>query len=180
MSEHESTGSTFDRRSALKKAAVAGAVAWTAPVVLSSGASAMDGTCTPKCLPAVGSSLTWAGTGCQGNSVLTLQYRYSTPTCPCGGDAVLGALQLSSTAGTATESGGIVTVTIASFSIPSEFTLTVVQAASCSDRADDPCASTCTTVYTMGTGVPDGESCFDSTGNASVFPESSGCVASSA
>jgi hypothetical protein len=41
----------IDRRSALKKAAVAGAVAWTAPMVLSSRVSAGDGFCTPKCDP---------------------------------------------------------------------------------------------------------------------------------
>ena len=45
----------IDRRSALKKAAVAGAIAWTAPAILSSHVHATDfipGTmCTARCLP---------------------------------------------------------------------------------------------------------------------------------
>ena len=46
--------SGFDRRSALKKAAVAGAVVWTAPVLLSDSAQAtqfLPGGCTAKCGP---------------------------------------------------------------------------------------------------------------------------------
>ena len=42
----------MDRRSALKKAAAAGAIAWTAPMILSSTAHAVNvgnGVCTPKC-----------------------------------------------------------------------------------------------------------------------------------
>lgn len=44
----------IDRRSALKKAAAAGAVVWTAPVLLSDSAQAVDilpGGCTAKCGP---------------------------------------------------------------------------------------------------------------------------------
>jgi hypothetical protein len=52
LEQTETPSGGFDRRSALKKAAVAGAVAWTAPMVLSSRASAAgDGFCTPKCDP---------------------------------------------------------------------------------------------------------------------------------
>lgn len=41
----------LDRRSVLKKAAVGGAVAWTAPMIASSTASASSGIATPKCAP---------------------------------------------------------------------------------------------------------------------------------
>jgi len=41
----------IDRRSALKKAAVAGTVIWAAPTLLSSRVLADDSLCTPKCYP---------------------------------------------------------------------------------------------------------------------------------
>lgn len=50
MEDSTQLGSGFDRRSALKKAAVAGAVVWSTPMVLSSRVSATD-VCTLKCLP---------------------------------------------------------------------------------------------------------------------------------
>jgi hypothetical protein len=40
---------SIDRRSALKKAAAAGAIAWTAPMIISSTAHAASTVCTPKC-----------------------------------------------------------------------------------------------------------------------------------
>lgn len=48
---------TLDRRAALRKAATAGAIAWVAPTVLSSEASATTA-CTPKCAPVGGGSFT--------------------------------------------------------------------------------------------------------------------------
>lgn len=59
----------FNRRSALKKAAVAGAVVWTAPVLLSESAQAvqfLDGGCTAKCGPSATVSVTGSATtrGC--------------------------------------------------------------------------------------------------------------------
>lgn len=39
----------FDRRSVLKKAAVAGTIAWAAPAIISTSVDAQDGTFTPKC-----------------------------------------------------------------------------------------------------------------------------------
>ena len=48
------TRSGFDRRSALKKAAAAGTIAWTAPTILSETAHAVQilpGGCTAKCTP---------------------------------------------------------------------------------------------------------------------------------
>jgi len=48
----ERVAPAIDRRKALQKAAVAGAVAWSAPLILSETAHAQPGVCTPKCRPA--------------------------------------------------------------------------------------------------------------------------------
>jgi len=50
MTNQGKTG--FNRRAALKKAAVGGAIVWAAPTILSSRASAVPPPCTPKCCPA--------------------------------------------------------------------------------------------------------------------------------
>ena len=42
---------SFDRRSALKKGAAAGAIVWTAPMIISTEAGASADTFTPKCGP---------------------------------------------------------------------------------------------------------------------------------
>ena len=81
----------IDRRSAIKKAAAAGAIVWTAPTVLSQAASAQTGTpCTPKCSPATFTTVPLSGYGyCNGNGKKAL-FIYPTPgsgafSCPCGG-----------------------------------------------------------------------------------------------
>ena len=54
MSEHTSETverGGFDRREALKKAAVAGGIVWAAPMIMSSPARAQATPCTPKCAP---------------------------------------------------------------------------------------------------------------------------------
>mgnify|MGYP003573497193 CR=1 FL=1 len=82
----------IDRRSAIKKAAAAGAIVWTAPTVLSQAAAAQTGTpCTPKCSPATFTTVPLSGYGyCNGNGQKSL-FIYPTPgsggfSCPCGGD----------------------------------------------------------------------------------------------
>lgn len=83
----------IDRRSALKKAAVGGAVAWSAPTLLSSTAAAQTpgGFCTPKCYPV---QTTPGVTGCTYCIGGPTQFRQaagltfssgSGATCPCGG-----------------------------------------------------------------------------------------------
>lgn len=64
--EQESVGGSIDRRSALKKAAAAGVVVWTAPTLLSSTVSA-DHICTLKCAPQGAASVTLAGLGRKGD-----------------------------------------------------------------------------------------------------------------
>jgi hypothetical protein len=82
------TSTGLDRRSALKKAAVAGAVAWTAPTILSSEAHAVEliGACTAKCAPnptiAVGgTSFLFCNTN--GAKWVRLTFSVSGIVCPC-------------------------------------------------------------------------------------------------
>lgn len=174
----QSSGPRFDRRQAVKRAAVAGAVAWSAPVVLSSRAQAMDGTCTPKCLPVAGpSTAPGISRDCLGNGsnrVVRIVLTGVNPVpvnCPCGGDAVLGQLQVTSSAGAAAVNGTTVTIFILT-GFPSTFEVTATQTASCNDRADDPCESTCTTVYRVSVG-------FSNNGNCNGFSQSVAVLRSS-
>ena len=81
----------IDRRSVLKKAAVAGAVAWTAPVILSNTAFAAS-VCTPKCAHANVTLTATAQDACtapvtevpSGNKILLFSINLpSGATCPC-------------------------------------------------------------------------------------------------
>lgn len=99
--DNASRGSSgIDRRSALKKAAIAGTVAWTAPVILSETAHAVDliGACTAKCAPNPTFTLQpTTGLICNSNGAkwAGLTFSVPLPVCPCGaggGSAtVLGA-----------------------------------------------------------------------------------------
>ena len=85
-------GEVHDRRNVLKKAATLGAIAWTAPVVLSFPASAAAA-CTPKCLP-VGTPHLTASTidVCLNHAyrvTVTLTVTPGSVTCPCGGVATV-------------------------------------------------------------------------------------------
>jgi hypothetical protein len=94
----------IDRRSAIKKAAVAGALVWATPVILSGTAYA--GVFTPKCVPPTPTSGTTASTpqcnddvDLSGDITITL-----ATTCPCGGTYQVCAKKTgaSSSAGTFT------------------------------------------------------------------------------
>jgi hypothetical protein len=91
----------IDRRSALKKAAAAGAIAWTAPTILSQTAHAVDfingSTCTAKCAPPTGVTVTGTITyiGCaqdippgQQPVRASITQISTTAGCPCGGAVV--------------------------------------------------------------------------------------------
>jgi hypothetical protein len=88
--DNPSRGSSgIDRRSALKKAAIAGTVAWTAPVILSETAHAVDliGACTAKCAPNPTFNLQPnTGLVCNSNGAKWAALVFSVPTavCPCG------------------------------------------------------------------------------------------------
>lgn len=86
---------SIDRRSALKKVAIGGAIAWSAPTLMSSRASASEvAFCTPKCFYT--SSITISGTvkwlGCDSNPPgqqgmffeVNLGEASATASCPCG------------------------------------------------------------------------------------------------
>ena len=90
-----------DRRAFLKRAAAAGALAWTAPIVLSAPAQA-GGVTTPAGLPIVEQPLptivesTCSGRG-SGNNPRTIVVEVSVPaptvTCPLGGPAQITSIQ---------------------------------------------------------------------------------------
>jgi hypothetical protein len=103
MSEHTSETverGGFDRREALKKAAVAGGIVWAVPVIMSSPARAQAPPCTPKCAPDT-TAFSFAGTtvrklGCTDPNAPNGQEQYiieasvvvtATATCPCSGTA---------------------------------------------------------------------------------------------
>ena len=81
-----------DRRSLIKKAAVAGTLVWAAPVVLSSKAAAVDfipGTnCTLKCLPNPNISIdanTMLYCPGPGRKWAQINFTVNEAVCPCGG-----------------------------------------------------------------------------------------------
>jgi hypothetical protein len=88
--DNASRGSSgIDRRSALKKAAIAGTVAWTAPAILSETAHAVDlvGACTAKCAPNPTISVSpTTGLVCNTNGAKWAQLTFSVSgiVCPCG------------------------------------------------------------------------------------------------
>ena len=77
----------FDRRSMLKKGAVAGTIAWSAPTLLSSRALAGTGSpCTPKCGPSPSSGSLDVAVYCtEGSGAKWAQVWLNTvaTTCPC-------------------------------------------------------------------------------------------------
>ena len=90
----------FDRREALKKAAIAGGIVWAAPVIASSKASAQEA-CTLACAPTASSAdITIFGTKgpCIAGAPAGQQRRIFTindvtvdsgAVCPCGGTATV-------------------------------------------------------------------------------------------
>ncbi len=78
----------LDRRALLRKVAAAGAVGWTAPVILSKPAAA-SGTFTAKCEPT--GTLSGTTTNVQwltctfGTSNIQISLSFSGGSCPCGG-----------------------------------------------------------------------------------------------
>lgn len=91
LEQSDAPSGGIDRRSALKKAAVAGAVAWTAPMVLSSKVSAGDGFCTPKCDPETAPALLGGCAYCYDSNSkipkLTLGVAGAGDCGACGGTA---------------------------------------------------------------------------------------------
>jgi len=78
----------FDRRSLLRRAAAAGAVGWTAPVLLTTEV-ALAGVFSAKCAPGnVTASASFVRTACAGaSSTIVITINFAGP-CPCGGAAV--------------------------------------------------------------------------------------------
>ena len=95
----------MDRRSMLRRAAVSGAIAWTAPTVMSETAHAVDflpgTTCTAKCSPTIGSGSQVGGQlevlACQQTFFSQIVRARATLTttgieCPCGGSPTVAVV----------------------------------------------------------------------------------------
>jgi hypothetical protein len=156
----ENTSADPDRRALLRMGVAAGAIVWSAPLITSTVASAVDGTCTPKCLP----NLTGiSGPNTNGNLVfgLPLRCRYNivlTPaiTCPCGGTPTNPTWTWSSPTGSNPTPGQNPVLTLVStngatnptlrytFDVAWFTTITFTGSVEhrCLDRAGDTCART--------------------------------------
>lgn len=119
-------------------------MAWTAPAVLGQTASAADGTCTPKCIPAGTPRFTARARGVCNNRTYTVTVIPvlvpGSVGCPCGGTPVVG-------------SSALVDTFRAGFRGTADITGTV--SITCSDNAGDTCEVTCTLTVTVSiTGNP--------------------------
>lgn len=87
LDDPRNTGSQrgFDRRALLRRAAIAGAAGWTAPVVLTCETAAA-GVFTAKCAPGnITASATFVRTAClAASSTIVITITFAGP-CPCGG-----------------------------------------------------------------------------------------------
>jgi len=156
-----------DRRRLLKRAAAAGAIAWTAPVVLSDRVSAQVGTCTPKCVPqSAGTATAIASISCTGNGnnrvvivtvQLTAQPSYS---CLCGGTATVTGRTVTVNRGTLTVAGGANTFVVnLGRGSPGVLDVFVNESVTCVDRSGDNCTRSCTTTLGTTVGVQDQGNC---------------------
>lgn len=86
VAQDSPTDTGFDRRALLRRAAIAGAVSWTAPVILSSSI-ASAGVFTAKCAPgSTSASASFVRTACSNPSTtITITIVFAGP-CPCGGN----------------------------------------------------------------------------------------------
>jgi hypothetical protein len=125
----------MDRRALLRKAAAAGAVGWTAPVILSSSPAAA-GVFTAKCAPGnVTASASFVRTACRSNnSDISITINFSGP-CPCGGTALWCAQKNSPTPAVSTTTSTLVFVV----TIPIRATITISGRVGlgCTDRDGD-------------------------------------------
>lgn len=139
------TSTGLDRRSALKKAAVAGAVAWTAPTILSSTAHAAPGEgCTPKCLPAGTPQFSTTPIATCGGTYLVrfpLVLTGGTVTCPCGGTPTATVVSATTLGALNTTIAGNVVVVSFVRAARGSFTTNIGVEATCVDRSGDACES---------------------------------------
>lgn len=179
MPDPNSKSRGIDRRSALKTAAAAGAVAWVAPAITSESAHAQvpEPVCTPKCLPlGSGSGTATASATCSGQgtrralNVIVDLSAFQAFTCPCGGEPIVNVTSCTSNFGTCNVgAGGSVEVEFASrgFTGTLDFAIRLTGTASCPDRSPDDgdCVASCTTTVQVTVFVQD-------RGNCNGFPQS--------
>jgi hypothetical protein len=125
-----------DRRALLRKLAVAGAVGWTSPIILSSSPAAA-GVFTAKCAPgAITATNSFVQTGCTGsNTTLTVTINFAGP-CPCGGTK-LWCAQKNAPGAVVFSSSSTLTMTGLVVPINGSITISGRVALGCTDRDGD-------------------------------------------
>jgi hypothetical protein len=128
-----------DRRALLRNAAAAGAIGWTAPVILSSG-PVSAGVFTAKCAPGAVtvSSVSFVRGACRSNnSDITITINFAG-VCPCGGTRLWCTRKSTPTpVVTGTTSTLVFLVTVPVLSPIAPITITGRVALGCTDRSGD-------------------------------------------
>jgi hypothetical protein len=153
----------ISRRRLLQRGAAAGAVAWTAPLVLAHPASAAP-VCTPAALPSVVPGTPVPSFTCSGNGIRRrISYRVDIPApqvaCPAGGNPVITSASCTSSLGAClTNPDGSFTWTYDSPGRGRDATVEfrLVLSVSCDSSG---CAVTCTTASTVVFDVQDNGNC---------------------
>lgn len=155
---------SISRRRLLQRGAAAGAIVWTAPLVLVQPASADSAVCTPAGLPDVVSGTPVPSFTCSGSgNSRRISYRVEIPapevTCPAGGNAVVTPVSCTSSLGSCQlNADGSATWTYDSPGRGSDATVlfSLVLSVSCDGSG---CAVTCTTTSTVVFDVQDNGNC---------------------
>ncbi len=128
----ESIDREFDRRALIRKAAIAGAIGWTTPVILTTKAAAA-GVFTAKCAPGnVTATPSFVRTACGiFSSTITITILFSG-TCPCGGGG-LWCSQKNSPAPTVSSPSSTLSFSV-TIPVFSTVTITGKVALGCTDR----------------------------------------------
>jgi hypothetical protein len=170
LSDGDRSAGGMDRRAALRRAAVAGAITWAAPAVLSTTVHAQAVGCTQKCLPVASpQSSPTASVTCGGNGN-NRRVDVSVPIltsilCPCNGDDPIIALDgnpESNWPGSTIEvvQGSVVVVQLGDVARP-PLEVNILITATCTDRdpADGGCVRTCQTTVTVPVSLQNSGNC---------------------
>lgn len=133
--ERNPHGGGFDRRALLRRAAAAGVLGWTTPVILSSE-TASAGVFTSKCAPGtITATASYVLVSClPTTSIITITISFSGP-CPCGGTK-LWCAQKNSPAPTVSGTSSTLSFSV-TIPIFSTITISGKVALGCTDRDGD-------------------------------------------
>lgn len=152
-----------DRRTFLKRAAAAGVLAWSTPIVLAQSSAANDAVCTPAGLPSVVQgdpvpSFTCSGAG--NNRRISYRIEFPAPqvTCPVGGTPAVTPISCTTNLGMCVPNqDGSATWTYDSPGRGGDATVDLARVVSVT--CGTGCAVTCTTNVTVVFDVQDNGNC---------------------